>query len=256
MSKVSRFEVFGLSGIPEITSKTNLGRLITKKAESQNTPLMQNDVIVVAQKIVSKSENRLIPLSSVEPSSFANELGLKMKKNPRLIELILSESKTIVRMDIDRGIIISETKHGFICANAGIDMSNVPGDEVACLLPANPDQSAEIIRHQILDFSNGFSVGVIISDTFGRPWRMGQTNVALGISGIAPFVDYTGTQDSQGRQLTSTLIAQVDEIAGAAEIVMRKSDQVPVAVLRGLDFEKSSTSSGSLLREKSRDLFR
>ena len=171
MSKVSRFEVFGLSGIPEITSKTNLGRLITKKAESQNTPLMQNDVIVVAQKIVSKSENRLIPLSSVEPSSFANELGLKMKKNPRLIELILSESKTIVRMDIDRGIIISETKHGFICANSGIDSSNVKGEDIVALLPEDSDASARKILLKLKSMSGCRDLGVIITDTVVRAWR-------------------------------------------------------------------------------------
>ena len=256
MKKAPRFEVFGLTGIPEISTKTNLGRLISYKAESQNTPIMENDVIVVAQKIVSKSENRLISLKDVQPSSFAKNLGLKMEKNPQLIELILSESKTIIRMDIDRGVIITETKHGFVCANAGIDLSNVPGDGVACLLPEDPDKSADLIRSQIADFTEGFNVGVIISDTFGRPWRMGQTNIALGISGISPFVDYQGSTDSQGRKLTATLIAQVDEIAGAAEIVMRKSDQVPVAVIRGIDFDTGFFSSATLIRDKSHDLFR
>ena len=217
---------------------------------------MENDVIVVAQKIVSKSENRLISLKDVQPSSFAKNLGLKMEKNPQLIELILSESKTIIRMDIDRGVIITETKHGFVCANAGIDLSNVPGDGVACLLPEDPDKSADLIRSQIADLTEGFNVGVIISDTFGRPWRMGQTNIALGISGISPFVDYQGSTDSQGRKLTATLIAQVDEIAGAAEIVMRKSDQVPVAVIRGIDFDTGFFSSATLIRDKSHDLFR
>ena len=135
-------------------------------------------------------------------------------------------------------------------------MSNVPGDGVACLLPEDPDKSADLIRSQIADFTEGFSVGVIISDTFGRPWRMGQTNIALGISGISPFVDYKGSTDSQGRKLTATLIAQVDEIAGAAEIVMRKSDQVPVGVIRGIDFDKDFSSSATLIREKSHDLFR
>ena len=224
MKKAPRFEVFGLTGIPEISTKTNLGRLIS--------------------------------LKDVQPSSFAKNLGLKMEKNPQLIELILSESKTIIRMDIDRGVIITETKHGFVCANAGIDLSNVPGDGVACLLPEDPDKSADLIRSQIADLTEGFNVGVIISDTFGRPWRMGQTNIALGISGISPFVDYQGSTDSQGRKLTATLIAQVDEIAGAAEIVMRKSDQVPVAVIRGIDFDTGFFSSATLIRDKSHDLFR
>ena len=256
MSKVSRFEVFGLSGIPEIESKVNLGELIVHKAERQGTPLMGNDVVVVAQKIVSKSENRLIALNTVVPSESARKLGRRMKKDARLVELILSESQEIIRMDIDRGIIIAETKHGFICANAGIDLSNVPGNEIACLLPENPDLSAGIIRTQISDCTEGLPVAVIVSDTFGRAWRTGQTNIALGISGIHPFIDYKGTEDSQGRQLHSTLIAIVDEIAGAAEIVMRKSDQIPVAILRGLNFDINSSTSVSLLREKSKDLFR
>ncbi|MEK6864842.1 MAG: coenzyme F420-0:L-glutamate ligase, partial [Thermoproteota archaeon] len=210
------------------------------------------DILVIAQKIISKQEGRIVELSSVVPSLLAEGISSEYEKNPRVIELILNESKQIIRME--RGILIVETKNGFICANAGIDESNVKNG-FATLLPLNSDKSAENIRKEILKKINK-TVSVIIADTFGRPFRMGQTNCAIGISGMNPILDYAGTKDSFEKTLRITAIAIADELCSAAELVMKKATNCPVAVIRGYDFKNENSSISDLIRPQNEDLFR
>ncbi len=218
---------------------------------SEHAAVRDGDVIVVAQKIVSKQEGRTVRLSSVTPTLLSEGIASQYQKDPRIIELILSESRRIVRMG--DGIIIVQTNSGFICANAGIDQSNVKCGYVT-LLPADSDESAKRIRRGIKE-RTGMSVAVIISDTFGRPHRMGQTNCAIGISGMNPILDYAGTMDSFGNVLRVTAIAVSDELASAAELVMAKASGCPVAVIRGYGFEAGSRLAGDLIRPKADDLF-
>jgi coenzyme F420-0:L-glutamate ligase/coenzyme F420-1:gamma-L-glutamate ligase len=209
-------------------------------------------VVVVAQKAVSKAEGRLVPLAEVEPSAFARDYAAAYGRDPRLIELVLRESRRIVRMD--RGVLIVETHHGFVCANAGVDLSNVSGGEVACLLPVDPDRSAAELRMAI-EIRTRTAPGVIISDTFGRPWRNGLTNVALGVAGVAALRSHVGQRDPHGYDLRLTELAVADELAGAAELVMGKVDGRPFALVRGYPAgEKGSASA--LVRDATLDLFR
>ena len=215
-------------------------------------PIQDGDVLVIAQKIVSKQEGRLVKLSSVVPSLLAEGISSQYQKDPRIVELILQESKQIVRMQ--NGIIIVETNNGFICANAGIDESNVK-DGYVTLLPKNSDDSAKKIRKEIFEKTKK-SVAVIISDTFGRPFRLGQTNFAIGISGINPILDYTGTCDAFGNILRVTAIAVADELSCAAELVMKKTTNCPVTIIRNYESYDESSSVTDLLRPKNEDLFR
>ncbi len=247
-----RYEVLGVTGIPEIRPGDDLGRLIVESADRQGTPLRGGDLIVVGQKIVSKAEGRLRRLADVHPSPAAITMAAQLGRDPRLVEVIFCESRRIVRMD--RGVLIAETHHGWVCANAGVDQSNVEPDCVA-LLPEDPDRSARRLREDIRE-RTGADVGVIIADTFGRPWREGLTNVAIGVSGVAPLRSYLGLKDEAGRELQATILAVADEIAGAAELVMGKLDRVPVAVVRGLSVAPSEEGSKPLLRDPARDLFR
>ena len=211
------------------------------------------DILVVTHKIVSKAEGRIVDLASIKPSTKAISMAKEHDKDPRVMELILKESTQILRAR--NGIIISETKHGFVCANAGVDQSNVEGD-TAVLLPVAPDESAGRIQEAVKK-KIGKEIAVIITDTFGRSFRNGQTNVAIGVAGINPIKSYIGTYDMYGRKLRVTEIAVADEIASAAELVMGKAEGTPVAIVRGYIFEKASkTSVKSLLRAKERDLFR
>ena len=214
--------------------------------------LNDGDILVIAQKIISKQEGRIVDLSTVIPSLLSQGLASQYDKDPRIIELILSESKRIVRMK--NGILIVETHHGFVCANAGIDESNVK-EGFATLLPINSDISAQKIRNNILKETTK-NVAVIISDTFGRPFRMGQTNHAIGISGMIPILDYSGTPDSFDRILRVTEIAIADEIASAAELVMGKTLKCPVAIIRNYSFDQKDHSIDKLIRLESEDLFR
>lgn len=212
----------------------------------------QDDVFVVAQKIVSKAEGRIVELASVSPSKRAADWAAQWQKDRRQVEVVLRETKRIVRME--RGIIISETRHGFICANAGVDASNAP-EGCVILLPENPDRSAENLREKLaLEFSA--PIGVIVSDTFGRPWRRGLTNVALGVAGIAPMLDHRGTPDQSGRTLHATVIAIADEIAAAAELVMGKAEGIPAAIVRGAQPGNEGESGADLIRDEASDLFR
>ena len=231
----------------EIEFDDDLVDLILESSEINN-----GDILVFSQKIVSKNEGRILSLSSVNPSLLANGIASSYGKDPRLVELILSESKRIVRME--NGIIIVETKHGFICANAGIDESNVQ-DGYATLLPDNPDQSANLLKNRI-EQKTGKNTAVIISDTFGRPFRLGQTNVAIGIAGIEPILDYSGKPDTFGRIMQVTAIAVADEICSASELVMGKVEKFPIAIIRNYDFNFSDTKIQKLLRSEHEDLFR
>ncbi len=252
---VNSISIFGINGIPEIQPGDRLGQTIVEAAAAQGTALESGDIVVVTQKIVSKAEGRLVKLSSVEPSDFAISFARSADRDPRLIELILQESKSIVRMDPDRGVIISETHHGFVCANAGIDQSNIPGDDVVCLLPVDSDGSALRISEDIRR-SSGIQTPVIISDTFGRAWRDGHVNFAVGVAGMDPMMDYRGLPDAQGREMHVTTIAVADELAAAAELVQFKAIGVPVSVVRGYPFEENEGSSRQLVRERNRDMFR
>lgn len=231
----------------EIESDDNIAELIITSEEIHN-----GDILVIAQKIISKQEGRIVELSSVVPSLLAEGISSEYEKNPRIIELILNESKQIIRME--HGILIVETKNGFICANAGVDESNVKNG-FATLLPLNSDKSAENICKEILKKINK-TVSVIIADTFGRPFRMGQTNCAIGISGMNPILDYAGTADSFEKTLRITAIAIADELCSAAELVMKKATNCPVAVIRGYDFKNENSSIRNLIRPQNEDLFR
>ena len=231
----------------EITPDDNLSKIIIN-----STDIDDGDILVIAQKVISKQEGRIVELSSVKTSLLSEGISSQYNKDPRIVELILSESKRIVRMK--SGLIIVETNHGFICANAGIDESNV-ADGFATLLPLNSDKSAELIRNKILD-ETGKNIAIIIADTFGRPFRMGQTNCAIGISGLNPILDYSGTLDSFDRILRVTAIAIADELSAAAELVMEKTKKSPVVIIRNYSYDLMDKSIGDLIRPENEDLFK
>ena len=244
--------VFAVRGIGEVTRGADVADLIAAAIERERRAVEPGDVFVVAQKIVSKAEGAVVRLDEVAPSPFASEWAGAHGKDPRIVEVVLRESRRIVRMD--RDLLIAETRHGFVCANAGVDSSNVPPGFVA-VLPADPDGSAERLR-AALGARFECAVAVIVSDTFGRPWREGVVNVAIGVAGLQPLVDYRGTADSFGRRLSSTVIALADELAGAAEIVTRKATGTPVALVRGAGEWLGPGAGRALLRDADRDLFR
>jgi coenzyme F420-0:L-glutamate ligase/coenzyme F420-1:gamma-L-glutamate ligase len=243
-------QIFPLPGIPEVTEGDDIARLIIEAAK--NFRIESCDVFVVAQKIVSKAEGRVVKLDSHAPSERARAWAAEWGKDPRVIELVLRESKRIVRME--KGVIVAETAHGFVCANAGVDISNAP-DRTAILLPLDPDASARALQTRLSE-NFGIHLGVIVSDTFGRAWREGLVNVALGVAGLAPLIDYRGQRDANGRLLQATVIALADELASAAELVMGKSDRVPVVVIRGVTAQSREGSGRDLIRPAERDLFR
>ena len=244
--------IFGVPGMPEVAAGDDLPGLIGQALQNMGETLQEGDVVAVTSKIVSKAEGRIVMEHEVAPSDFAVTLAQSSSKSAAEIEVILRESARSVKMT-DR-VMIMETKHGFICANAGVDRSNVAGEGAMLLLPENPDQSAERIR-KALEEQFGVSLAVILTDTFGRPWRVGQTNVAIGVSGMAPIVDYKGQKDSHNRTLQATALAVADELAGAAELVMNKTDRIPVAVIRGYPYVKAPGKASELIRPKHLDLF-
>ena len=231
----------------EVESGDDLVDLILESFE-----INDGDVLVFSQKIISKNEGRIRSLSSVNPSLLADGIASSYGKDPRLVELILSESKRIVRME--NGVIIVETKHGFVCANAGIDESNVK-DGYATLLPDDPDKSANLLKDRIKQ-KTGKNVAIIISDTFGRPFRLGQTDVAIGIAGLEPILDYNGKQDTFGKIMQVTAIAVADEICSTSELVMGKVQKCPIAVIRNYNFSSSTAKIQEMLRSDHDDLFR
>jgi coenzyme F420-0:L-glutamate ligase / coenzyme F420-1:gamma-L-glutamate ligase len=247
-----RFEVLGIRGIPEVRPGDDLAALTLDAASAQGTPLATGDVTVVSQKVVSKAEGRMVRLAEVTPSPFALEVGRSLKKDPRLVEVILRESRRIVRMD--RGILITETHQGQVCANAGVDQSNAGAGWVS-LLPEDPDASARALVERFRALA-GVDVAVIVADTFGRPWREGLQNVAIGIAGMRPLRSYLGVPDVHGYVLQATVLAVADELASAAELVMGKLDGVPVALVRGYAYTPGAGSARELLRDPSQDLFR
>jgi coenzyme F420-0:L-glutamate ligase / coenzyme F420-1:gamma-L-glutamate ligase len=234
-----------VEGLPEIREGDDLAALIAERAQ-----LEDGDVLVVAQKVVSKAEGRVVELAGVEPSERARELAAN--HDPRQLEVVLRESARIVRARPP--LVIAKTSHGFICASAGVDASNAPGPETVVLLPQDPDASAARLRERLLDLA-GAEVGVIVSDSFGRPWRQGTTDVAIGLAGIRPLLDLEGVRDSAGYELQATVIAVADELAGAAELAMGKTDGVPAVVIRGVD-ARGEGSARELVMPPERDLFR
>src|SRR5215218_570536 len=243
--------VLSVRGIPEVRPGDDLAELIVRAAGDDL--LQAGDIVVVTHKVVSKAEGRLVNLASIEPSAFAKGFADRYNKDPRQIEIVLRESKRIVRMD--RGIIISETQHGFVCANAGVDISNVPGEEMVCLLPADPDASARRLRESLM-FRLGVELAVVVSDSFGRAWRHGITNIAIGVAGMHPLNDYRGALDPHGHPLTASVLAVADELAAAAELVMGKTAGVPVAVVKNYPYKKGPGVGHDLLMQPERDLFR
>jgi coenzyme F420-0:L-glutamate ligase/coenzyme F420-1:gamma-L-glutamate ligase len=223
------------------------------EAAKEGPGILAGDVLIVTQKIVSKAEGRVVALGAVVPSVEAERLALTTDKDPRLVELILRESREIVRQS--GPILITETRQGFICANAGIDASNVGPEGTVCLLPEDPDRSSRQLREAIWDVSRT-DVAVVISDTFGRAWREGHTNVAIGIAGMLPFADYVGQTDSFGYELRVSTLCVADELAAAAELVMNKLDSVPVAIIRGYPYPPGEGSARDIVRPRERDLFR
>jgi coenzyme F420-0:L-glutamate ligase/coenzyme F420-1:gamma-L-glutamate ligase len=247
-----RYEVIGVEGIGEVRPGDDVARIVLQAAARQGTPLASGDVVVLSQKILSKSEGRLLRLSEVTPSPMATTFAAELGRDPRLIEVILRESKRVVRMD--RGVLVTETRHGWVCANAGVDQSNVDADMVA-LLPEDPDRSARAFRDAVRTQTRA-EVFVIVADTFGRPWREGLVNIAIGVAGFAPLKSYLGDHDPAGRPLQATILAVADELAAAAEPVMGKLDRIPAAIVRGLPVAPSEEGSKALLRDPARDIFR
>lgn len=253
----TELRIIPITTIGEISAGCDLGILLFEALRQQHLVLESGDILVITQKIVSKAEGRVVNLAEVEPSPFAQAIAQQANRDARHVEVVLRESKRIVRMD--RGIIISETYHGFVCANAGVDESNIDGANLLTLLPIDADQSAQRIRtrlQEMLGEDPTFKLAVIISDTWGRPWRLGQVNMAIGVAGMDPLTDYRGQHDPYGYEMQASIIAIADELASAAELVMGKVDRVPAALIRGYRYVAQEGSIRSLARESATDMFR
>ena len=240
-------------GLPEIAEGFVLGAAI-----AAFDGLEAGDIIAISQKAVSKSEGRLVKLDTVSPGSRATEMAERLDKDPRLVELILNESRSVIREDASRGILITETRHGLICANAGVDCSNLPDPDSALLLPEDPDGSARRIRQEI-ESAGGLRPAVLITDSLGRAWRLGQAEVAIGCAGIEPLDDWRGLTDSGGRELAATMIATADQVAGAADLARNKTSRTPAVIVRGLAdlvTEADGPGSAAQIRPAAEDLFR
>jgi len=245
--------VLPVFGVGEIEANTDLAGVLQEALLEQGTPLRDGDILVVTQKIVSKAEGCLVNLEDVQPSPLATQWATLWNKDARVVELVLRHSRRIVRMD--RGIIISETFHGLVCANAGIDLSNVGGDR-ATLLPPDPDASAERLRSALSAANGGAHIGIVITDTHGRAWREGQINLAIGVAGVEAVRHFEGQLDPTGYELRVTQLATADELASAAELVMGKVDRVPAALVRGLARALGEGSAKELVRPAANDMFR
>lgn len=242
-----------VDGLPEFGEGDAVGELIGKRLNNKGIELNDADVIVVAQKIVSKSEGAAVELETIEPGPLAGRFAPEAGKDPRVIQAILDHSERIIKME--NGVIISETTHGFICANAGLDTSNIEQEGVILPLPEDPDRSARRIRDQI-DDETGTAPAVVISDTWGRPWREGQVNFAIGVSGMGALRDYRGETDTNGQELEETIIAEADELASAAELVMGKTREVPAVLVRGYHRVGEQGTGQELVRPAEKDFFR
>lgn len=245
--------IFGIQGLPEITPGTDLAASIFEAGQASGTPLESGDILVITSKIVSKAEGRIVKLEEVQVSPFARQYAERTEKDPAIVELVLQESRRVVRQV--GPIMITETRHGFICANAGIDQSSSGGHGLAVLLPVDPDASCAKVRAALKQ--RGLDVAVIISDTFGRPWREAQTDIAIGIAGMQPVTSYIGQVDPHGHEFRVQALCVADELAGAAELVKGNLSRVPVAVIRGYAWERNDDASmRSIIRDSERDLFR
>lgn len=243
-------QVLPITGIPEISSGDDLADVLISLSSLN---LENGDILVVTHKIVAKAEGRIVDLGTVDPSVLAKQFAREYGKDPRQIEVVLRETRRIVRMD--RGVIISETHHGFVCANAGVDASNILDEDSVCLLPVDPDASARRIRETLSERLE-LELAVIVSDSFGRAWRFGITDIAIGVSGMNPLVDCRGQKDEHGRLMDASVLAVADEISGAAELVMGKTDGVPAAIVRGYDYERGVGVGKDLIMPPERDMFR
>ena len=250
---MSELQLTAFETLPEFRPGDDLGRAILESAAREGFIWRSGAAIVVAQKVVSKCEGAIVDLREVTPAPEAQRIAAEQGKDPRLIEVILGQSRRIIRKQ--RRVLITETHHGWICANAGVDRSNVPGDDHVTLLPADPDASARKIRETI-EHVAGIRCAVVISDTFGRPWRVGLVNVAIGVAGFAPVVDLSGQRDDQGLLLESTEVALADELAAAAGLVMPKTGNTPVVLVEGLQIQTVEAKADQLQRPADQDLFR
>ena len=244
--------LFRLPGLPEIHRGDDLSTQITNAARKARLHFENGDILVVAQKIVSKAEGAVVRLATVAPSPQARVIAERQKKDPRLVEVILKESRRLVRSD---PVLIAETLHGYVCANAGVDHSNVPGDDAVTLLPRDPDQSAKNLAVALRKRTNK-RIAVIISDTFGRPWRLGLTNVAVGASGVPVMLDLRGTRDRNAKRLQATILAIADDLAAAAGLAMGKQEGVPVVIVRGYKYRPAQVPATKIIRPAHEDLFR
>ncbi len=247
--------LIGVDGVPEITAGDDLGALLVEACAKQGTPLADGDVLVVTQKVVSKTEDQVIDLRTITPSALAIDFAARWEKDARAVEVVLQEAVRIVRME--NGVMITETRHGFVCANSGVDASNVGTGSVdyVVLLPKDSDASARRIRDRVRDLAK-CEIAVIVSDTFGRAWREGAGDVAIGLAGIEALWDYRGEIDNDGRELHSTVIAVADEIAAATELVTNKLTRVPAAIVRGYPYLAGESGIAPMIRERAKDLFR
>ncbi len=250
---MSTIAIIPIPGIPQIHPGDDLPSLLLAAIDQAKVGLKTGDIVVMCQKIVSKAEGAIVDLTTIEPSPFARQIATMWEKDPRVVEVVLRESSRIVRMK--NGVVITETKQGWVCANSGVDESNSLGEEIAIVLPKDPDASARTIRVAIQE-RRGVTIGVIITDTFGRPWRDGLVEFALGVSGFEPLLDLRGTYDLQGRELHHTVVAVADELAAAAGLVMEKGAAVPAVIIRGYQFIPAEGDGKKLIRPADADLFR
>jgi coenzyme F420-0:L-glutamate ligase/coenzyme F420-1:gamma-L-glutamate ligase len=250
---VARLTVFGVEGLPEIVAGADLAGMIVASAARQGDPLLDGDIVLVTSKIVSKAEGCTVELADVVPSEFATRWSAKWDKDPRVTEVVLRESKRVIRQI--GPVLITETHHGFCCANSGVDQSSSGAHGRILTLPVDPDATCRAHRKRFAE--SGVDVAVIMTDTFGRPWREGQTDIAIGIAGMNPLFSYIGQEDPHGHEFRVQEICTADELAAAGELVKGNTSRVPVAVIRGFDFERDDDASmGPVLRDSERDLFR
>ncbi len=250
---MAALSIFGVVGLPEIVPDTDLASMILAAAEAGATPLASGDVVVITSKVVSKAEGRIVVLADVVPSPFARRFAEQWGKDPHLVEVVLAEAKRVVRQI--GPILITETHHGFVCANSGVDQSSSGGHGLAVVLPVDPDASARRARATFA--AAGFDIAVVVSDTFGRPWREGQTDVAIGVAGIAPIYSYIGQTDPHGHEFQVQAVCTIDELAAAAELVKGNVSRVPVGVIRGFQWTPDDTvSMAPVIRRSENDLFR
>jgi coenzyme F420-0:L-glutamate ligase / coenzyme F420-1:gamma-L-glutamate ligase len=257
MPKHHPIQILPISHISEVRPGDGLASILVAAARKSKITFHENDVLVLAQKIISKSENRLIDLKTITPSQRAIDLAAasddgRSRKDPRLVEIILRESRRIIR---DHPVLIVETHHGFVCANAGVDQSNIPGENAVSLLPENPDASAKKIARALRRLTRK-KIAVVISDTFGRPWRLGLTNVAIGTYGISPLEDLRGARDLHKKPLHATIVAVADELAAAAGLAMQKSSGIPAVIIRNYSYKASTAPATTIIRPPEADLFR